>query len=263
MRVFTSLPSDQNSVQCNFILFTHEILADQRGVAFFAFHGNINREISATENGQFSGDTRQPENYEWAYQTTRYQLQPNDILHFWLYVQHDSLGYVLANQRLVYPYDFTTRSSVQSQYTPTPVPISPIYTYPSVNYEQQTTTTHRPTQRPSHRPQKPATHRPSSSGNCEPSITTVNKSPVGCRNELIFIEQFDGDIYDKWTQDVRLQDDSEDVEFVVYENYNNVWNMSNGNLNIYPQLLTESASYDDVQSGSFDISPDRYGHHAP
>lgn len=85
----------------------------------------------------------------------------------------------------------------------------------------------------------------------------MNKVPISCRNELIFNEQFDGDIYDKWAQDIQMPSDSEDVEFVVYENYANVWNASNGNLNIYPQLLSDFRN-GGIQSGSFDIPADRY-----
>lgn len=247
-------------------------------MAFFAFHGNINREITATENGQFSGDTRQAERNEWAYETTRYQLQPGDILYFWLYVQHDSLGYVLSNQRLVYPHDFTTRLAGSGiSYQTNSAQTTPSYTYQSTTeYYAPTTqrTTRRTTQRTTRRTTPKTTTNaynsdhsqnnrpisPSYSTYCEPSITTVNKVPVACRNELLFAEQFEGDIYNKWAQDIQMPSDSEDVEFVVYENYYNVWNVSNGNLNIYPQLLSESPNWssDGIETGSFDISSDRY-----
>lgn len=51
----------------------------------------------------------------------------------------------------------------------------------------------------------------------------------------------------------------QDAEFVVYENYPSVWNVSHGNLNIYPKLLyrvPESGfSEQDIRTGRFVIDP--------
>lgn len=91
----------------------------------------------------------------------------------------------------------------------------------------------------------------------------MNKVRVQCRNQLIFEEHFDTDIFDKWTQDIRMPlEETEDTEFNVYEDYNEVWNVSNGHLNIYPKLTEElpifALSHEEgIESGSYDIPTDR------
>lgn len=77
--------------------------ADERGIVLFAFHGSINKEIRASEVGDFHGETRIKSQGMWTFETNRYQLQRGDVLHFWIYVQHDNFGYKLENQRYVYP----------------------------------------------------------------------------------------------------------------------------------------------------------------
>lgn len=87
---------------------------DEQGIALFAFHGSINKNLRGNELGDFSADTRiKNNNNEWAFETTRYNLQPGDILNFWVYVQHNNFGYRLENQNYVYPsndyfFDFVT-----------------------------------------------------------------------------------------------------------------------------------------------------------
>lgn len=76
---------------------------DERGIVLYAFHGSINKEIRANEIGDFHGETRIKSQGVWSYETTRYQLQRGDVLHFWIYVQHENFGYKLENQRYVYP----------------------------------------------------------------------------------------------------------------------------------------------------------------
>lgn len=78
-------------------------ITDERGIVLFAFHGSINKEIRANEEGDFHGQTRTKSNGQWSYETTRYQLQRGDVLNFWLYVQHDNFGYKLEDLRFVYP----------------------------------------------------------------------------------------------------------------------------------------------------------------
>lgn len=82
---------------------TKTIKSDERGIVLFAFHGNINKEIRANEEGDFHGQTRTKANGLWSFTTTRYQLQRGDVLNFWLYVQHDNFGYKLEDLRFVYP----------------------------------------------------------------------------------------------------------------------------------------------------------------
>lgn len=117
--------------------------------------------------------------------------------------------------------------------------------------------------------------------NCRPSITTVNKKRIACADQTIFEEQFDYNFESRWTQDVRMPLEFEvtpeflsfnctgivfeitfavffqDAEFVVYENYPSIWNVTYGNLNIFPKLLYQvpesGFSENDIRSGRFVI----------
>lgn len=74
------------------------------GIVLFGFHGSINKEIRAREQGDFNGETRTKSNGGWwVFETRRNQLQTGDVLNFWIYVQHNNFGYHLENQRYVYP----------------------------------------------------------------------------------------------------------------------------------------------------------------
>lgn len=44
---------------------------------------------------------------------------------------------------------------------------------------------------------------------CHPSITTVNKEQINCRDSLIFEEQFNYGLLDRWIQDIRMPLDFE------------------------------------------------------
>lgn len=77
--------------------------ADERGVAYFAFHGSINKNLRTGEPGDFYENTPQKSGREWAYENSRVQLRPGDVLYFWMYVQHDEFGYHLNDQRATYP----------------------------------------------------------------------------------------------------------------------------------------------------------------
>lgn len=87
----------------NFFAFIVQNALDVRGIVLFAFHGSINKEIQANEQGDYHGQTRTKSNGQWSYENTRYKLQRGDVLHFWLYVQHENFGYKLENLRYVYP----------------------------------------------------------------------------------------------------------------------------------------------------------------
>lgn len=64
----------------------------------FAFHGNINRVFYGTEAGEYNGETRQKIGHEWIFETERYKLKSGDVLHCWIYVQHDKHAYQMQKQ---------------------------------------------------------------------------------------------------------------------------------------------------------------------
>lgn len=49
--------------------------------------------------------------------------------------------------------------------------------------------------------------------------------------------------------------DTEDAEFVLYQNYSEVWNVSNGNLHIFPKLLTDFTDFsvERLRGGELDL----------
>lgn len=55
----------------------------------------------------------------------------------------------------------------------------------------------------------------------------------------------------------------QDAEFVLYQSYSSVWNVSYGNLHIYPKLLHHvpelGFSESDIRSGHYIIDPREYG----
>lgn len=53
--------------------------------------------------GDYSGEVRQKTGNEWVFETDRYPLKHGDILHYWIYVQHEQHGYQLHQMRFVYP----------------------------------------------------------------------------------------------------------------------------------------------------------------
>lgn len=87
------------------------------------------------------------------------------------------------------------------------------------------------------------------------SITIVRNEPVDCKGKLIFEEQFLDDVSERWKPDKRMSLDTEDAEFVLYQSYPDIWNVSNGNLYVFPKLLTDIADFteDRLRSGEIDL----------
>lgn len=96
----------------NKIFVVLEIKIDERGIVLFAFHGSINKELLANEQGDYHGQTRIKSNGQWSYENNRYKLQRGDVLNFWLYVQHGNFGYKLENLRYVYPGVYRIKSTM-------------------------------------------------------------------------------------------------------------------------------------------------------
>lgn len=90
---------------------------------------------------------------------------------------------------------------------------------------------------------------------CTPSITTARSEPVRCSGRLIFEEQFLDGLSEKWKPDIRMPLDTEDAEFVLYHQYHDVWNVSNGNLYIFPKLLTSLTDFGEerLRNGEIDL----------
>lgn len=65
----------------------------------FGFHGKKNAEFTGSEAGDFSGDSIVPINNRWVYEDKNVQISKEDVLNYWLYVQHGRFGYRLDNQK--------------------------------------------------------------------------------------------------------------------------------------------------------------------
>lgn len=104
--------------------------------------------------------------------------------------------------------------------------------------------------------QSPPTARPDEdSFDCQPSSTTVKGKTV-CRNELIFEEHFTGNTLSKlWKNAIKMPLDTEDAEFVSYQNLASVCSVKDGYFNIFPKLLTEIPGFSDdsIRSGTLDF----------
>lgn len=130
---------------------------------------------------------------------------------------------------------------------------------------RQTTTTSttrpassRPTTRPTTptpRPTTPSTTTTTTRAPCTASITKSRNDPVRCSGRLIFEEQFVDGWSERWKPDIRMPLDTEDAEFVLYHQHPDIWNVSNGNLYIFPKLLTSLNDFPEerLQNGDIDL----------
>lgn len=76
-------------------------IPDSPGLQLFVFHGNVNKHIGSLEAGTFSKDILQPEKGIWIYKDTTTKLKIGDVIHYWLFVEKDGLGYQQDLQRFV------------------------------------------------------------------------------------------------------------------------------------------------------------------
>lgn len=90
---------------------------------------------------------------------------------------------------------------------------------------------------------------------CQPSMTTVKGKTV-CQNELIFEENFTGSTLSKiWKNVVKMPLDTEDAEFVSYQNVPSICSSKDGYFNVFPKLLSEIPGFsaDSVRTGVLDF----------
>ncbi|KAG4076072.1 hypothetical protein HA402_010867 [Bradysia odoriphaga] len=228
-------------------------IPDEPGITLFGFHGNINKRFYGNEEGDLRQDVLRARNGVWAYENRNRQVMEGDILYFWVYVQHESLGYVLDDQEFRFTFRRTTTSRTTTtrpttrttqrttRTTPTPVTRG---TTSSWETTQSTTT---PIVRPDY----------GGDGlDCQPSITTVRGKPV-CRNEVIFEEHFSGTGLSKsWKNGVKMPLDTEDAEFVSYQNLPSICYVRDGYFNIFPKILSDMPGFttDSIRSGTLDFS---------
>lgn len=73
-----------------------------QGIELFGFHANVNKEIDSTEPGDIVGDvTVNPKTQATviAYEDQEVRLKVGDVVHYWVYVQYNYLGYRKEGQK--------------------------------------------------------------------------------------------------------------------------------------------------------------------
>lgn len=88
-------------------------IPDTPGLQLFAFHGNINKEISSPKPGEISGDVYRAKNGRWTLKKPNVELRKGDVIHYWIYAQVNGAPYFKDNQR----YNTATISSQQVEST--------------------------------------------------------------------------------------------------------------------------------------------------
>ncbi|KAL0822274.1 hypothetical protein ABMA28_004389 [Loxostege sticticalis] len=72
-------------------------IPDSSGMTFFAFQGNVNRQISSTLVGSLKGEITQATNGRWVYDNPDIQLKIGDVINYYVFVSVNREGYVKDN----------------------------------------------------------------------------------------------------------------------------------------------------------------------
>lgn len=92
---------------------------------------------------------------------------------------------------------------------------------------------------------------------CEASVTTVNGKSVGCKNSIIFNEDFNSDNLKYWSYDTRFpaDDTAADSEFNVFERRPETSYLKEGILTLKSELLTKFNAFDDarIRIGTYNL----------
>lgn len=102
-----------------------------------------------------------------------------------------------------------------------------------------------------------STTTPNAQTACEASVTTVNGKSVGCKNSIIFNEDFNSDNLKYWSYDTRfpLDDSSADAEFNVYEKRPETSFIRDNVLVIRSEILSNFTAFDDtrIRIGNYNL----------
>lgn len=59
----------------------------------FGFHGKVNEISDGKEDKNISGNVMRPINKKWTLYMKDAKLKKDDIIYYWVFVQHDYFGY--------------------------------------------------------------------------------------------------------------------------------------------------------------------------
>ncbi|XP_055703432.1 beta-1,3-glucan-binding protein [Phlebotomus papatasi] len=177
----------------------------EEGISLFAFHGQLNQPFTGLQAGQWASDITVPTEGRFRFTERATKLKPGDVLHYWVHVIFNGLGYNLEGQEYRVPDDGTVPAP-----SPSPIP--------------------RPTPRPT-QTIVPITDASS----CQKSPTVLKDGSHPCAGELIFEEEFSGRyLSDKWEVEKRFGSIDPDNEFVIYLNNSENLQITGGQLRIKP-----------------------------
>lgn len=100
-------------------------LSGSAGVELFVFHGRNNRVLKVNEPGELHGEVSEADaSGRWTYINTDKQLVIGDVIHYWLYVQHNGIGYRLDSQQFqVRAFDTEVQPVIVVRDQPLPPPL--------------------------------------------------------------------------------------------------------------------------------------------
>lgn len=182
----------------------------------FAFNAKVNKDVGLNEPGDVSGETRNagPDG-RWTISVRNLALKVGDKIHYWIFVQHENLGYRLENQHYEIK-EFNKEEQVVIPVVTQPTPILP---------------------------------------KCELSNTKVNGEITKCRGEVIFEDNFNLLDYTKWESVTRFSSDVQDAEFCSYQNRSENVFVQGGNLFIVPSLQSTIPGFTEtlIRTGKIDF----------
>lgn len=92
---------------------------------------------------------------------------------------------------------------------------------------------------------------------CESAVSTVNGKTVGCKNSIIFNEDFNSDNLKYWSFDSRfpLDDTTADAEFTVYEKRAETSFIRDNMMVIKAESLKRTLGFDDtrIRMGNYNL----------
>lgn len=74
---------------------------DENGISLVAYHIRFNEEFDGLEAGTIAVDIINVRKGRWYYGNRDVQLKFGDVIHYWVHVVYNGLGYNLLNQQHV------------------------------------------------------------------------------------------------------------------------------------------------------------------
>ncbi|GLV44858.1 Gram-negative bacteria binding protein 3 [Carabus blaptoides fortunei] len=74
-------------------------IPDSPGIQLFAFHGNVNQPIKGKEDGTINKQILTAQDGVWSFTDPTIQLKAGDIVYYWIFVQHQRLGFDKQEQQ--------------------------------------------------------------------------------------------------------------------------------------------------------------------